>query len=840
MRNYIKNQVVDVLRSLSDACRLLNRLIAQKGDSQSEFILLQDMQSAAIEIGETIENSQRQETKAVKILEEACELMWQISQSLSEEKKGLCKRLRRELEEVKIEIESIPTEFEIVFLPYKASMWDSFESIWRAAKNDSASAAYVIPVPYFDRREDGSLGEMHYEGALFPEDVQVIGWKQYDFEKRHPDIIYFHNPYDEFNYVTSVHPFFYSDSLKKYTDKLVYIPYYVCSESTRRENCLQKGIMYADVVIVQSEKIKAEYVKFYRKEIDKNIPPNKFLALGSPKFDKVIRCMEPKNNLAVQWKRRADGRKIILYNTHLNNFLRYEEEALRKIETVFRHFTKRGDVLLLWRPHPLCKATLKAMRPELYEAYLKLEKGYTEEDIGILDEGADMYPAISAADAYYGDSSSMLSLFGVTGNPICIQDTSVTEYRYNRLRFEAAYIGSRQIYFTDADYNTLSRLDKANGHIEYIDGFPGGESGKKRLVSSMGMWKERLWLMPFSEGRACSYDVASGCWKVYELPEQWREENGRQTFLAGKQIGRYYFGFTSRRCGVMKLDMETGDIKYSEGNQQKLEEIAACNSGIICRQDCCEVEGKLYAACLRGNIVLAYDLDREETEMYQVGSINNRYITIAHDGRAFWLTTKEGTVIRWENGTDDIREFTVDISGYHMDWENAFASSLYAEGYLWLFAYSSNMNIRVNVLTYEIEKAYVFPEAYDKENKVRVLKSWYEDGKVYFIDAYSYAMVCMDGQKNAVRYELSAGTGFDRTMNRILRKAWTVTDRDKYSEYIHRENREPGKNLGGFLDYIKIKEPLTDTEQRACFLRFTKCPKGNSGEVIHRRMTERE
>ena len=59
--------------------------------------------------------------------------------------------------------------------------------------------------------------------------MPVVRYEEYDFEKRRPDMIFIHNPYDEYNYVTSVHPFFYSQSLKQFTDLLVYIPYYSTS-----------------------------------------------------------------------------------------------------------------------------------------------------------------------------------------------------------------------------------------------------------------------------------------------------------------------------------------------------------------------------------------------------------------------------------------------------------------------------------------------------------------------------------------------------------------------------------------------------------------------------------
>ena len=107
---------------------------------------------------------------------------------------------------------------EVVFLPYKASMWDSLESVWQAAEEDGQCDAYVIPIPYYDKNPDGSLGEMHYEGEEYPEYVPIVSWKEYDISEHYPDVIYIHNPYDNWNYVTTVHPDFYASKLCQYTD----------------------------------------------------------------------------------------------------------------------------------------------------------------------------------------------------------------------------------------------------------------------------------------------------------------------------------------------------------------------------------------------------------------------------------------------------------------------------------------------------------------------------------------------------------------------------------------------------------------------------------------------
>ena len=57
-----------------------------------------------------------------------------------------------------------------------------------AADEDPNYDAYVIPIPYYDKNPDGSFKEIHYEGMLYPTEVPITHYAQYDFENRHPDI----------------------------------------------------------------------------------------------------------------------------------------------------------------------------------------------------------------------------------------------------------------------------------------------------------------------------------------------------------------------------------------------------------------------------------------------------------------------------------------------------------------------------------------------------------------------------------------------------------------------------------------------------------------------------
>ena len=339
----------------------------------------------------------------------------------------------------------IPVRREVVFCPYKASMWDSLESVWKAAEEDPDCDAYVIPIPYYDKLPNGALGEMHYEGLEYPKYVPITYYTKYNFEERRPDMVFIHNPYDEFNYVTSVHPFYYAANLKKYTDKLVYIPYFVLgeidpdtmtpeTEEKMKMFCVQSGIINSDRVFVQSEAMKQVYVKILTKEFGEHTRKNweeKILGLGSPKFDKALSTTEDDFHIPEEWRPILycpDGtrRKTILYNTGVTALLEQDEAMIEKMKDVFRIFYEsRDEVALLWRPHPLIQATIERMRPELWEAYNNLVKEYREAGWGIYDDSAELNRALELADAYYGDQSSLVRLCQEKGMPVMIQDVDV-------------------------------------------------------------------------------------------------------------------------------------------------------------------------------------------------------------------------------------------------------------------------------------------------------------------------------------------------------------------------------------------------------------------------------
>lgn len=447
MRKADKEQADEIVRLLGQVHEGIRKML-ETGQKGTVLDLLSQCQDAAIQLGETIERSEGEGFVTVTLLEEYCELVYQIYESVRQGENipagKTYKNLHRSLILIRNSLnQDVTIRQEAVFLPYKASMWDSLESVWRAADEDPDCDAYVIPIPYFDRDSEGNFKEMHYEGGQYPAYVPVTHYDDYDIAVHEPDMIFIHNPYDDYNYVTSVAPKFYSRNLKQYTEKLVYIPYFVLGEIDPENKealkgiehfCVAPGVLNADVVIVQSENMRKAYIEILTEAIGESTRSQwekKILGLGSPKMDKVLETREEDCNIPEDWMRiltKEDGsrKKVILYNTSVTALLQHEEKMLIKMRSVFETFKDSADdVALLWRPHPLIKATIESMRPLLWMDYEKLVEEYKAEGWGIYDDSAELDRAIALSDAYYGDHSSLVQLCQQAGRPVMIQDVEI-------------------------------------------------------------------------------------------------------------------------------------------------------------------------------------------------------------------------------------------------------------------------------------------------------------------------------------------------------------------------------------------------------------------------------
>lgn len=441
MRKQAKKQLCESMEYLIHTTETIGDLLGRLSREQAMDVLAQ-MQELVIRAGETIEAAENDCAEIIEKLEYTCEIIYQVTNSLDEleVRIHLLKELGELLDIAYDEIQkNIQEKLEILFLPYQVSMWDSLESVWMAAKERGDLDCYVVPIPYYDVLPDNSLGNIHYEGDKYPDYVPVTSYLKYSIEARRPDVIFFHDPYDEFNRVTRIPEQFYSKNLKKYTDMLVYIPYFVSEEGGPAEyQCYTSGVLFADRVIVQPGSIYEKYCRIYMNVVRQNgleqtlIPAEqKFLPLGSPKFDKVLNMKCEPEDLPEAWQeviRKPDGsrKKIILYNLSISPMLENREQTLNKLDNVFQFFReRREELVMLWRPHPLLLKTIESMVPWLRDAYMQRVQQFQKEGWGIFDETPDPNLAMVVSDGYYGDMSSLVTTYRETGKPILLQDVYI-------------------------------------------------------------------------------------------------------------------------------------------------------------------------------------------------------------------------------------------------------------------------------------------------------------------------------------------------------------------------------------------------------------------------------
>ncbi|MDD6178847.1 MAG: CDP-glycerol glycerophosphotransferase family protein [Clostridium sp.] len=428
---------------------------------------LADLQEAAVIIGNNIER-EKNSGDIITILEEYCEEIYVCSIKQGSSERRICLYSMKNIIETienKIITEIQTDKIKIVFMPYKADMWTSLESIWHAAECDENYEVKVVPIPYYDISDMKNI-HMKYDGDRFPSNVKITSYKEYVMEEEHPEMIFIHNPYDECNNLTRVPACYYSSNLKKNTELLVYSPYFTVGSFNRESQEFMftaPGVYYSDYVIAQSQRVKEIFESYGHDE-------EKIIAFGSPKIDAIIKNNKNIQELPEIWTKKLSGKKIFLLNTHLSYFpkaFQYasstDNYAVKFHKEILNAFLNREDCGLIWRPHPLMKNMLQGRFPECLDFINYFEKEIMQSTNGIIDETGDYAKAFYCSDALISTWSSLINEYMVTGKPILIMQRMINEEvnKVSPINRNANYfrIGKNKMTFANFRDNVLQGID---------------------------------------------------------------------------------------------------------------------------------------------------------------------------------------------------------------------------------------------------------------------------------------------------------------------------------------------------------------------------------------------
>lgn len=319
--------------------------------------------------------------------------------------------------------DEVKAKLNIVFFPYKASMWDSLETVYEAALKDEDCIAQVVPIPYYKLSKDNAI--QTYEGNQFPKNVPIKHYSEYNLQEEEPDIIFVHNIYDQYNTITQVYEEYFTSNLKKYTDMLVYVPYHISSFVASDKNSMYLAYDIPSVKNVDKIILSSEHVK--KVAIRDGISEEKVLLLGSPKLDHMVSLTKKDISYPKEWKEKLEGKTVYLLNTGCLFFADQPFLKVGVLSNILNISNIDENSVLIWRPHPLTRISIMKYTPELLSYYDILTHKYINREIGmynnvILDETDDYLPVLKMADVLISADGSLLRSYLLTEKKVLFLD----------------------------------------------------------------------------------------------------------------------------------------------------------------------------------------------------------------------------------------------------------------------------------------------------------------------------------------------------------------------------------------------------------------------------------
>lgn len=376
-----------------------------------------EMQKVMIEFGTFIESVYGEGYGPVPVLEESCEILYDIHCGSKD-----TDRYEEAVEKLNSAVkESILDRRDIVFMPFAAKHWKYMEPLYKRYERDDRYSVHVIPVPYYYKAYDGAFTDEVFDPAKYPSSINIEDYRQVDIEGMHPEKIVIQNPFDEWNSVMSVLPEHYSGVLKKYTDELVYVPFFVTDDFTREcerdyinmdHYVCMPGVINADRIILQSDVIRNTYIEKLTGFIGScNDETRKSLERKITADPELVCCGTEECAGGID----PEKRKTILFYTSISSLAEGGIRAVSKIQSALDIFAANSDrIRVIWITR--CVSNLPAsVDKATADGFKQAVKRFTDMNIGEYVEDPDIRKnddLAASCDAYYGEPSSVaLSVF---------------------------------------------------------------------------------------------------------------------------------------------------------------------------------------------------------------------------------------------------------------------------------------------------------------------------------------------------------------------------------------------------------------------------------------------
>ena len=434
---------------LADSVEIIHEILLNKdsGLSYEDIITyLSELQNNIVSFGTLTESIKGEDCNTVKLLEQYLEVIYKVAKYVQKFDEGISYEASAESkyaecdEGVKDTFASISEAIDseivnrrsVLFLPIKAKHFSSMRIAYEMEAATPDTDVYVMPLPYYYKEYDGSFkDEMHIDTEEFIKaNIPVTDYSRFDLSLLCPEKIYINSAYDEYNMAVSVDTRFYARIVKKYTEKLIYIPYFKLMEFDRANYpcwynmqyyCTVPGVVMADKVYVQSENTRKAYID----KLNEWAGDEQYTDIWEQKIDVYNESCEEHSEDEL---RDAGSKKTIVWFVSAGSLAefgdRYIEKAYRNLD-VFVLSKDKLKVLLI--SEPFLDEMIKTYSDELYKKWTGFIDEFNRSGIGeVVSQVEDQsVESLLKANAYYGDPSYICKDFILMKKPVMLQNVEV-------------------------------------------------------------------------------------------------------------------------------------------------------------------------------------------------------------------------------------------------------------------------------------------------------------------------------------------------------------------------------------------------------------------------------
>ena len=425
---------------LADSVEIIHEILLNKdsGLSYEDIITyLSELQNNIVSFGTLTESIKGEDCNTVKFLEQYLEVIYKVAkyvQKFDENKYAECDEVVKDtFASISEAIYSeIVNRRSVLFLPVKAKHFSSMRMAYETEVATPDTDVYVMPLPYYYKEYDGSFkDEMHIDTEEFIKaNIPVTDYSRFDLSLLCPEKIYINSAYDEYNMAVSVDTRFYARIVKKYTEKLIYIPYFKLMEFDRANYpcwynmqyyCTVPGVVMADKVYVQSENTRKAYID----KLNEWAGDEQYTDIWEQKIDVYNESCEEHSEDEL---RDAGSKKTIVWFVSAGSLAefgdKYIEKAYRNLD-VFALSKDKLKVLLI--SEPFLDEMIKTYSDELYKKWTGFIDEFNRSGIGevVSQVEAKSVEALLKANAYYGDPSYICKDFILMKKPVMLQNVEV-------------------------------------------------------------------------------------------------------------------------------------------------------------------------------------------------------------------------------------------------------------------------------------------------------------------------------------------------------------------------------------------------------------------------------